>query len=91
MAFIPGSNLSVLTSLSISTFYRLRSEGVWDEGIHYSIVRKRVLYNFELIQDWISNQHQPQQHERAIQNYLASLPSSQLPNKKAVSRTAPKL
>jgi hypothetical protein len=86
--FIPGSELTARTSLSTSTLFRLRRTGDWDEGIHYSIVRGRVLYNFDLIQDWIANQHQPAQHERAIQHYLANLPSSQVPNKKAGGRPA---
>ena len=47
------------------------------ENIHwFAIGQRKILYNFELIRDYVHNIKQPQLHERAIDAYLASLPSS---------------
>jgi hypothetical protein len=35
----------------------------------------RILYNLDLIKDWLVNGHCPA-HEKAVKRYLASLPSS---------------
>ncbi|GFE70049.1 hypothetical protein [Chroococcus sp. FPU101] len=35
------------------------------------------LFNLQLIQDWLVNKSDPTAHQRAIDNYLANLPSNQ--------------
>lgn len=74
--FHPLRTITDRTSLSASAIYRLRKCGHWQEGIHYSVLSpKKIVYNAELIMDWITNRAQPQIHERAVQTFLASLPS----------------
>ena len=53
----------------------------WIHGVHY-FRRGRgptapILYNRELILDWLVNQGAPEAHQRAIENFRRSLPSSQ--------------
>lgn len=80
-------NLQILTErtkISDKSFYRYRKLGLLQEGVHYfTLSYNKVLYNLDLILDWIANRQNPEAHERAIQNFLATLPSSQLPTKKA--------
>jgi hypothetical protein len=47
-------------------------EGIYWHRIPCSI---RVLYNLNLIRDWLANGDCPA-HQRAVEKYLASLPSS---------------
>jgi hypothetical protein len=47
------------------------------EGIHWRRHGlRKVTYNINLLQDWAANQDSPEAHQRAIDAYLASLPSS---------------
>jgi hypothetical protein len=53
----------------------------WIHGVHY-YRRGRgqtapILYNRELILDWLANQDAPQTHQAAIENFRRSLPSGQ--------------
>jgi hypothetical protein len=58
---------------------RYRNELI--RGVHYLCLGvgkgKGVLYNRPLVIDWLVNRHQPTIHQRAIDNFLASLPSNQ--------------
>jgi hypothetical protein len=48
------------------------------EGAHwYRIDGKDCRFNSQLIEDFLLNQNNPTAHQRAIENYLRSLPSSQ--------------
>ncbi len=50
----------------------------WLEGIHFQYLNTRTIrYNSLLITDWMANISSPEAHQRAIQAYLASLPSNQ--------------
>jgi hypothetical protein len=50
----------------------------WEYGIHYQRYNSRTIrYNRELILDWVANRSSPECHQRAIEAYLASLPSNQ--------------
>ncbi|MDZ8055202.1 MAG: excisionase family protein [Aulosira sp. ZfuVER01] len=70
--------LSQTTGLSNSTFKKYRLSGVWLEGIHWQRLNSRsVLYNLPLILDWVANHKAPAVHQKAIENYLRSLPSNQ--------------
>jgi hypothetical protein len=59
----------------------LRAKGLWVEGLHwrYDIVGGDILFNLRLIQDWIATGG-GQAHQKAIESYLASLPSNQVPS-----------
>jgi hypothetical protein len=56
-----------------------RYSGELIEGVHY--IRfgslNGILYNRPLIIDWMINRRNPEIHQRAIDNFQASLPSSQ--------------
>lgn len=89
MICTPTAQAIKATSLSQSTLYRLRARGEFQVGIHYAEVgARKLLWNLPLLLDWIANRHHPAMHELAIRNYLASLPSSQQPNKKAGRKPA---
>ncbi len=65
-------------SLSFATLKKYRLDGTWIEGTHWVRVNSRyILYNLELIQDWLHNRHDPIAHHRAIEIYHASLISNQ--------------
>ncbi|XGV98785.1 MAG: hypothetical protein ACAF41_07565 [Leptolyngbya sp. BL-A-14] len=58
--------------------YRLQANSTLIEGIHYHVWNARVVkYNAALIADWGLNRNNPEAHKRAIEAYLASLPSNQ--------------
>lgn len=89
MKLLTAKPLAMTIGVSISSIARWRKAGTLEEGVHYfKPGPTSILYNVELIYDWLANKHQPELHERAIENFLASLPSSQpkpqrKPNKKA--------
>jgi hypothetical protein len=62
-----------------------RKTGIFKRGIHYSTLpgSNRLLWNLDLIVDLIANSDDPDAHQRAIEAFLASLPSSQSPKKLA--------
>lgn len=66
------------TGFSASSLKRFRLSGSWVEGIHWVRVgTRKILYNRDLVLDWIANQSNPQAHQRAIETYLIQLPSNQ--------------
>lgn len=70
-----------------STLLEVRKS--WIEGVHYfrrgSGPTAPVLYNRELILDWLANQNAPETHQAAIENFRRSLPSGQ---KRSIRRKA---
>ena len=65
------------TGLSASSLKRLRLSGTWIENIHWVRVgTRKIIYNDELILDWLVNQSNHSAHQKAIELYLASLPSN---------------
>jgi hypothetical protein len=75
-SWVDKNKASEITGLSNSTFKRLRTSGKWRKGIHWTQLSTRTIrYNRELIQDWMNNDQIA--HERAIANFLESLPSNQ--------------
>jgi hypothetical protein len=72
-----------ILGLSVHTIKKLRSEKTREqdrliEGIHF--VRYGgycVRYNADLLKDYAATRSDPKAHKRAIQVYLASLPSNQ--------------
>ncbi|MGD1908306.1 MAG: hypothetical protein ACFB0C_20275 [Leptolyngbyaceae cyanobacterium] len=80
-------NLLSEVEISASTLKKWRLGGVKDNGeillpkliedIHWSRVgSQKILYNIDLIKDFLHNQRNPEAHNRAIDLYLKSLPSS---------------
>jgi hypothetical protein len=52
--------------------------GVWREGLHFVTDSSGDrIYNLDLISDWMANMNDPCSHQRACEQYLASLPSNQ--------------
>ena len=68
-----------MTGLSAETLKKYRLSGLLQKDIHWVVINSRVIrYNIALVLDWIQNKNSnPQGHIRAIENYLASLPSGQ--------------
>lgn len=55
----------------------MRLKGDLIEGVHYArFGAKKIVYNGELLGDWIANRHSPEKHAEAIASYLRSLPSA---------------
>lgn len=76
--FVGKRDAERLTGLSHETLKKYRFDGKLTEGIHFVRQNQRlVLYNAALLADWIQNRADPQAHQRAIDNYLISLPSNQ--------------
>jgi len=68
---------AALLGLSIHTLKSYRSL-YWQCGIHYEYINSRtVRYHKELLLDWLATRSNPELHQRAIEAYLASLPSNQ--------------
>lgn len=67
---------------SRTTIDRYRKQ-YWTEGVHYSMAGGSPTYNLELIRDWWANFHDPTAHQRAIDNYVASLPCNQPKRRKS--------
>lgn len=75
--FCNKRSLAKATGLSSETFKKYRLSGKWLEGIHWQRINSRcVLYNLTLILDWIANSDDLKAHQKAIDNYLTSLPSN---------------
>jgi len=74
----------IKTELGISAstlkYWRLGHDGQLPkltEGVHWLRVGPRkILYNLELLRDFLHNQDNPAAHQRAINAYLESLASS---------------
>ena len=50
----------------------------WTVQIHFQYLNSRTIrYHESLLRDWIANRFYPAAHQRAIEFYLASLPSNQ--------------
>ena len=62
-----------------------RNTGLFKKGIHYTTLpgSNRMLWNLDLVKDLFMNSDNPEAHTRAIEAYIASLPSSQVVKAKA--------
>ena len=76
--FASKQEASQYLNLSGTTLKRYRLQGLLIEGIHWVRINSRCIrYNLDLIQDWLHNRQGPIAHQRAIENYQASLLSNQ--------------
>ena len=74
-------------SLSFTTLKKYRLDGTWIEGTHWVRVNSRcILYNLELLQDWLHNRQDPIAHHRAIDLYHAGLVSNQKGSKRRINK-----
>lgn len=65
--------------VSPHTLKRYRLQGSLIEGIHWIRINSRcVRYNHELVQDWVSNRHDPGSHLQAIELYRSTLACNQI-------------
>jgi hypothetical protein len=78
--FITKKQAADLTGFSPDTLKKWRLSGKLTEGIHWIRVGdsdRVVRYNEALLIDFLQNQSDCHAHQRAIGEYLASLPSNQ--------------
>lgn len=77
--FVTKQVVSKLTGLSGDTLKKYRLQGKLQKDIHWVVLNSRVVrYNITLVLDWVQNHvSNPNAHQRAIDNYLAYLPSNQ--------------
>jgi hypothetical protein len=81
--FVTKYEISQLTGLAPATLKRYRLSGCLTEGIHWVKLNARVVrYNKPLMRDWVQNQGYPHLHQKAIENYLATLPSHEKSRKR---------
>ncbi len=76
MTFIDKHEVCQLLKVSDRTLSRYREQH-WYLGIHYVKPVQKILYNRELIEDWMVNRHDYPAHLRAIEAYQATLLSNQ--------------
>jgi hypothetical protein len=85
--FVTAKEIKEFTALSDGTLRLLRQKE-WVEGAHFCVIGySSIIYNRDLIADWIANRHQPELHQNAIDIYLANLPSQKRPGKKPGRRS----
>lgn len=66
-----------ITGLSPLTLRDWRLSGKLIEGIHWIKLGARcVRYNVSLLRDYMATYENPEHHQRAVHNYLTSLPSN---------------
>lgn len=89
--FIGKRKAAELLGVSVETLKSWRRKGLLRNGVHYSGDEKFLRYNQQLLLDWFVNRFRdPEAHERAITNFLASLAcnqkSSRIPTKSSQSK-----
>lgn len=78
MMFVKPDRIKKETGLSSSTLKRYRTIGVFKQGVHWQQINSRlVLYNLELVQDWLANRDNMEKHQEAVNRFFMSLPSYQ--------------
>ena len=76
--FIGVREAERLSGLSRQTLKKMRLSGQMTEGLEWVRQNSRcILYNAALLTSFIQHRTDPQAHQRAVDNYLASLPSNQ--------------
>jgi len=81
--FATTKQTAEIFSISSSTLKALRlghlnRPPILTEGIHWvRLAEKNILFNIPLLEDFLANRSNPTAHQKAIEFYLRSLPSSQ--------------
>lgn len=76
---VPSSEICKQLGISYSTLKRWRKTGAILEGIHWTYnptTKTRILWNLDLMRDFMANGSNSLAHGRSIERYVASLPSS---------------
>jgi hypothetical protein len=74
--FIGKHDVCALLQVTERTLARYRADH-WYQGVHFVKPVQKILYNRELIEDWMVNRHDYSAHLRAIEAYQATLASNQ--------------
>ncbi len=72
-----GDQKAAAAVLGVSARTVARHHEDWIEGVHYHREGRRVTYNLSLIRDWQVNKQDPRAHQRAIEKWCKTLPSTQ--------------
>ncbi|MFM2432390.1 MAG: hypothetical protein RLZZ511_3604 [Cyanobacteriota bacterium] len=76
--FVDRKEITFHLKMKSTTLYKYRMNGVLIEGVHWVKFNSRcILYNLELLQDWVRNRDDAAAHQRAIARYQATLISNQ--------------
>jgi hypothetical protein len=76
--FVPSSEMAIQLGVSAETLKDWRANNVLKRGIYWTIfphIQSRVYWNRDLVRDWFVNGNS-QGHQKALEKYLNSLPSS---------------
>lgn len=76
---VPTGEICQQLGLSGATFRRWRKFEVITEGIHWMYrpgTKARILWNLDLMRDFVANSGDCPAHRRSIDRYIKSLPSS---------------
>jgi hypothetical protein len=69
--FLNSKKTSEMFGVSRTTLKRWRLSGQLIEGVHYHLNGSRsILFNVELLTDWIENRNSPEAHNKVIEAYL---------------------
>lgn len=74
--YLGERKMAILIGSSKEFLKNCRFKNALVEGIHWIRLNSRILYNVDLVLDWVQNQGDPIAHQRAIKTYLAKLPSN---------------
>jgi hypothetical protein len=77
-AFVPSGEMCLQLGVSADTLKDWRVAGVLNKPLYWTTfphIPSRVFWNRDLVRDWFVN-GKSTAHQRAIERYLASLPSS---------------
>lgn len=83
--YLGERKMGIMIGSSKEFLKKCRFEGSLIEGIHWVRINSRVLYNVQLVLDWIQNQGDPIAHQRAIDTYLGKLPSNNIKTRRNLS------
>ncbi|MFM2305214.1 MAG: hypothetical protein RLZZ135_2627 [Cyanobacteriota bacterium] len=77
-ACVPTREMCLHAGVSSDTLKDWRVRGLLRRGIHWHTLpgSDRIVWVKDLVRDWLVNGDNSPTHQRAIERYLASLPSS---------------
>jgi hypothetical protein len=75
---VPSGQLLQQLGISYSTLRRWKKTGAIIDGIHYQLLpgSRTMLYNLDLLRDFIACGGNSIAHQRSIESYFNSLPST---------------
>jgi hypothetical protein len=78
-AGVPTREMCAYIGVSTDTLKDWRVRGLLRQGIHWYTMpgSPNIIWIKDLVRDFLANSGEPDAHKRAIERYLASLPSSE--------------